>query len=156
MNDERVSLSNPSASALQAQIDLKASPERVFAAWTRAEELPRWFGPRKGGHLQVDRFEPSVGGDYDVTMVFADGDRAQITGRYLELDPPRRIVLTWAWHDEGGLPSEETLVTVDLLPTEDGTRLTLLHERFAAVADRDNHAQGWATGLVRLDAYLNA
>ena len=154
MNDAPVSFETPSASALQAQIDLKASPERVYAAWTRAEEFSRWFGPRKGGHLLVDRFEPAVGGDYDVTMVFADGDRAQMTGRYLELDPPRKIVLTWVWH-EGGKPSEETLVTVDLLPTEGGTRLTLLHERFANVADRDNHQQGWPGVLARLDAYLN-
>lgn len=151
--EARVAFETPDDATLRARIEIRASPERVYAAWTRPEILPTWFGPRSGGRLQIDRFEPQVGGAYDVTMVFADGDRARMTGEYRELDPPRRIAMTWRW-DESGAPSEETLVTVDLVPTETGTALTLVHARFATPAMRDQHQSGWGPLLQRLALVL--
>ena len=153
MIEERVTFSNPSDTVLRAMIEIKTTPERVYEAWTRPDVLPKWFGPRSGGHLQVDRFEPTVGGGYDVTMVFADGDRAQMIGEYRELDPPKRIVMTWQWTEDAA-PSAETLVTVDLAPSETGTHLTLTHERFPTTADRDQHQQGWGPLLDRLAVLL--
>ena len=80
MTEDRVTFQNPSDSTLRAQIDINAAPERVYAAWTQSADFPTWFGPRTGGHLQVDRFDCAIGGGFDVTMVFADGDRAQMVG----------------------------------------------------------------------------
>ncbi len=155
MTEERVKFLNLSDSALRADIEIKASPERVYAAWTNVEELVKWFGPPNGkGRLHVDRFDCTVGGNYDVTMVFDDGDRVQLTGSYKELDPFNRIVLTWTWA-EGPMSSQETLVTVDLSPTPQGTHLTLVHERFATLEGRDAHHEGWGPVLDRLASVLS-
>jgi uncharacterized protein YndB with AHSA1/START domain len=154
MTDELVKFHTLSDSAIRAEIELKAAPERVYAAWTRPERLLKWFGPRAGGSLEVDHFDCSVGGRYDVIMVFADGDRVPFVGKYLELDPPKKIVFTWQW-TEGPTISSETLVTVDLAPSDVGTHLTLTHERFASAEARDSHREGWEPLLSRLASILN-
>ncbi len=156
MNDERVTMEEPSETTLKAKIEIKAAPEKVYAAWTKPERFSQWFGPPKGGgSLEVARFEPAIGGGYDVTMVFPDGDRVRLFGEYLELDPFDRIVFTWQWA-EGTDTSNETRVTVDLAPSPLGTQLTLTHERFLNSADRDQHESGWDPLLVRLaDTIVN-
>lgn len=153
MTDELVKFQTMGDSALKAEIEIKATPEKVYAAWTKAEQLPKWFGPRTGGSLQVDHFDCSVGGRYDVTMLFADGDRVQIVGKYQELDPPKKLVFTWQWTDSP-TTSNETLVTVDLVPTAIGTHLTLTHERFLSAEARSQHQQGWGPLLERLASIL--
>ena len=156
MIDHPTTLQSPSDTAIQAQIELKATPERVYAAWTQPEQFRQWFGPRKGT-LQVDCFECAVGGRYDVVLLFDDGDRVRLDGEYCELDAPRRIVFTWHWTegtDRGGDRSYETLVTINLAPSDLGTRLTLKHERFLTPDSRDDHGQGWTSMFDLLATYL--
>ncbi len=153
MPDELVTFETLSDTALKARIEIKTTPDKVYAAWTQPELLPKWFGPRSGGNLQIDRFDCSVGGAYDVTMMFSDGDRVQIFGKYLELDPPKKIVLTWQSTDTPAT-AHETLVTVDLIPSERGTHLTLTHEHFISAEVRSRHEQGWGPLLLRLASTL--
>ena len=153
MTDQLVTFQTLSDSAIQAEIELKATPTKVYAAWTQPELFVKWFGPRAEGRLQVDHFDCSVGGRYDVTMVFADGDRVQLVGTYQELDPPKKIVFTWQWADSPTI-SKETLVTVDLTPSAVGTLLTLTHERFLSTEARNDHRQGWEPLLARLASLL--
>ena len=155
MTDALVTFQTLSDSAIKGQIELKASPSKVYDAWTKPELLSKWFGPSSGGSLLVDQFNCSVGGLYDVTMLFADGDRAQITGKYLELEPPKKIVFTWQWMDGSAL-SNETLVTVDLVPSDVGTLLTLTHERFISDKARNDHGEGWESLLPRLASALTS
>ena len=151
--NEKVTFQTLGESALQAEIEIKAPLAKVYAAWTDPTQLPRWFGPRADGRLQIDHFDCTVGGRYDLTMIFADGDRVQIVGAYQELDPPKKIVFTWQWSESPGM-SSETLITVDLAPTSAGTHLTLKHERFVSADDRDLHRSGWEPILYRLAAVL--
>lgn len=44
--------------------------------------------------------------------------------------------MTWTWQSE---PEEESLLTVTLRPSNDGTELQLTHERFPNVEERDSH-----------------
>jgi len=154
MINERVQCQNLSDSAMRAEIDIKAAPHKVYAAWTQPEQFVKWFGPRTSGSVEVGHFDCTVGGSYDVTMVFDDGDRVQLFGAYQELDPPKKIVLTWQWKNSP-TSSNETLVTVDLMPSDLGTRLTLTHERFLTPEARDSHHQGWEPILVRLASILS-
>ena len=59
---------------------------------------------------------------------------------------------TWSWDGEDA----ETLVTIELAPGEDGTRLDLVHEGFADDSVRDEHVQGWSDCLDRLPGWLAA
>lgn len=155
MTDALVTFRSVGDTAIEAKIELKAPPDRVYAAWTRPDQFVKWFGPRADGKLLVDQFDCSVGGRYDVTMVFADGDRMQIVGAYRTLDPFTQIVFTWQWTESPAF-SRETLVTVDLTPSNVGTLLTLTHERFSDIEARNNHQQGWEPLLARLASILNS
>ena len=64
-------------------IHIAAEPDLVFDYFTSATALARWMGDR----AVVD---PRPGGQF--TIFF--GDR-RVQGRYLELDRPRRLVISW-------------------------------------------------------------
>ena len=144
----------PSAGAAEPNISLtlhrviNAPVEAVYAAWTEPELLRCWLAP---GSATVVRAvaEPEVGGTFLVEIRGADGRRWLTRGRYREVVPHRRLVLTWRW--EGS--DVETLVTVEFEPETGGrTRLTLTHSRFAQEEARDEHVQGWTGCLAKLEA----
>jgi uncharacterized protein YndB with AHSA1/START domain len=134
--------------ALKIERVLAASPDEVFAAWTTPERMAAWMSPAGHAEAEVD-LRP--GGAFRITMV---GEDLQIdhTGAYLELDPPRRLVFTWISPYTGPEPS---LVTVELLPHDGGTRLVLVHERLPAEVV-DSHRSGWGAMFERLAAALPA
>jgi uncharacterized protein YndB with AHSA1/START domain len=129
---------------VKADIDLTVSyphpPDRVWAALTSSEAIAEWLMPND--------FKPVVGHHFTLRTrprpVFGfDGIvRCEVT----ELDPPRRMVWSWA----GG--SIDTTVTFTLEPTPDsGTRLRMHQEGFAGLGGQFTRrvlASGWP-GLLR-------
>ncbi len=99
-----------------------APAERVFDAWLDPDLLPRWmFGGDEAVRFDLD---PKVGGTFAFVVV-QDGAELAHTGRYLEIDPPRRLAFTWA------IPSEspdEDVVTVEIVPVDGGCDVTVSHE----------------------------
>jgi uncharacterized protein YndB with AHSA1/START domain len=79
-------------------------------------------------------------------------------GTYREVDPPRRIVLTWTWVE--GLPGAPpdgatSLVTFALEPEGTGTRLTLTHEALPDADTAKGHAEGWSEALEKLATLID-
>ena len=73
-------------------------------------------------------------------------------GRYLDLQPPRRLVFSYGWEDDlMGVPPESTLVEIDLRTHPDGTMLTLTHRLLPDQA-AEQHWLGWDHFLRRLAA----
>lgn len=133
--------------SLQIERVLPAPPEDVFAAWTTPDRMARWMSPDGAAEADAD---PRVGGAFRVVM--GRNERLEHTGEYLEVDPPRRLVFTWASPYTGPGPS---VVTVELHPHEDGTRLVLTHEQLPAEAV-DGHRNGWGTMLDMLAEAVRA
>lgn len=150
MTESRVKFREVGATTLQAELQIRTSPEKVYIAWTQQDHFVKWFGPRDRGLLEVNHFDCSVGGGYHVTMTFSDGERVQLVGGFEELDPPHKIVFTWQWKEGPSSASGPTLVTVDLKPNDLGTLLTLTHERFPTEESRNRHQYGWGPVLDRL------
>jgi uncharacterized protein YndB with AHSA1/START domain len=65
-------------------------------------------------------------------------------GRFIELDPPKRLVIAYGWRDNlMGVPPESTTVEIRLSEDEPGrTTLTLIHRGIPAGVVED-HQQGW-------------
>jgi len=135
---------------LRLERQIAAPPERVFAAWTQAEGLTRWFGPTQEHSVRVHELDVRVGGRYRLEMLHSSGRSSVVFGTYQEITPPRRLVFTWMWENEN--LKAETLVTVLVEPEGKGSRLVVLHERFSNTEEREKHNQGWTGCLDRLEA----
>ena len=131
---------------------LNARPEKVYAAWTDAAQLMRWFGPADTvpGSVEAD-MDVRAGGRYRVRFKTQNGEQHQVGGVYQEVVPNERLVFSWAWHST---PERESLVTVTMKADGDATILTLLHEKFFDQAAADGHRRGWTGTLDKLEAYF--
>jgi uncharacterized protein YndB with AHSA1/START domain len=100
----------------------------VFDAWTRPELLKRWWAPKSFG---VSLFECEsdlrVGGTYRYAFGRDPKNPEVFSGRYLEVNPPSRLVLTQLYErmSEAG----EVVVTATFEESQGSTRLTL-HQLF--------------------------
>lgn len=124
---------------LEYETRIAASPETIFEFFTDPSKMVEWMGteatldPRPGG---VCRINPS--------------GHAVMSGEYVEVDPPRRLVFTWGW--ENGLfstPPQSTVVEVSLEADGKETVVRLSHRRLPAESV-GFHAAGWDHYLPRL------
>lgn len=139
------------APSLTLKRRFKASPEKVFAAWTDPTLLMRWIGPPDIENVSAE-CDARVGGAYRFVMRGADGETHEVSGVYREVAPNERLVFTWAWRST---PERQSLVTVAIRPDGDGAVLTLTHEQFADAEARDRHEHGWGGSLDRLEGLLS-
>jgi uncharacterized protein YndB with AHSA1/START domain len=130
---------------------LKAPPAKVYAAWTDATQLARWFGPANVSVVRAEA-DARVGGSYRIVMRTADGEEHNVGGVYREVMPDEKLIFTWAWRST---PERESLVTVALKPDGEGTLLTLTHEKFFDDEARQRHEHGWIGSLDKLEAYCS-
>jgi uncharacterized protein YndB with AHSA1/START domain len=100
----------------------------VFDAWTKPELLKRWWAPKSFG---VTLFECEsdlrAGGTYRYAFGRDPKNPEVFSGRYLEVDPPSRLVLTQLY--ERMAEAGEAVVTATFQETQGKTRLTL-HQLF--------------------------
>jgi uncharacterized protein YndB with AHSA1/START domain len=144
-SDERV---------LKLERRLEAKPDQVFAAWIEPKQLVQWFGP-EGMTVPKHEIDPRVGGKWMTTMQGADGQEHTVSGVYREIDRPRRLVFTWAWHD-GGKRGHETEVIVEFRPDGNGTLMTLTQHSFEDERSRGMHDHGWSSSFNDLARHLQA
>jgi uncharacterized protein YndB with AHSA1/START domain len=141
---------DPTTIGIELQRRFRASPERVFRAWTQPRALREWWCPPGwvAGEIELD---VRVGGSYCIRMSRVGEVRSvAVRGQFLEVRPPERLVYTWCW--EGAFTHiSETLVTLELRGSEGDTLLTLRHEKFADAAVLQQHRTGWIAACNRLD-----
>jgi uncharacterized protein YndB with AHSA1/START domain len=121
---------------------MRASPRALYTSFTTGWE--GWFALE--GTLLAD---PVPNGQL-FFVVEHDGKRHPHYGRFLKLEPDRKVELTWLT-GKGGTDGAETVLTVDLEPRAEGCRLTLTHRGFYDQARADHHGQSWEQILARLD-----
>ena len=129
---------------------IKAPPAKVYAAWTEAEKLVKWFGPHETipGSVKAE-MDVRVGGKFRARFKTIDGEHHEVGGVYREVVPDQRLQFTWAWHTT---PERESLVTILIRPDGAGTMLTLLHEQLFDQKAADGHKHGWTGTLDKLEA----
>lgn len=96
----------------------RASPARVYAAWTDPEALPRWFGPDSLS-CRTHAIDVREGGVWRFDMT-GEGQLFANRHRWTTLVPHRRIEFLM---DDGSDDRPPMIVQVTLSPEGAGTRL---------------------------------
>ena len=130
---------------------IKAAPEKVYEAWTRPEQMTRWWGVTENHKPPVAETDLRVGGRFRVQFWDPKNEHHSVSGTYREVVPNRKLSFSWAWQST---PERESLVTIDLNPVADGTMLTLTHEQFYDQTACDDHRVGWERALDNLEKAL--
>ncbi len=124
---------------------MSASPSAIFRAWT--QEFDTWFAAP--GAI---RMRPVEGEPYWFETVH-EGARHPHYGRFLVLQPDAVIEQTWVT-GQNGTEGVETVVRLELIAHQSGTRVRLTHSGFASQQSAHNHRDSWPRILHHLDETL--
>lgn len=94
----------------------RATPERLFDAFTDPAKLAKWWGP-EGWQTTTEAFELRAGGAWRHTMRGPAGEAFPNEDRFVEVDRPRRLVI-----EHVSAPRHRKTITFE--PEAGGTRLT--------------------------------
>jgi uncharacterized protein YndB with AHSA1/START domain len=121
------------------EVAIAAPAEVVYRLLTTVDGLKRWIAADA-----VVEAEP--GG----TLRWTHENGATMIGRFVELEPPRRLVFSYGWEgDLMGLAPEASTVEIDLEEHAGGTVLRLSHRGIPPGVVED-HRRGWVYFLGRL------
>jgi len=137
---------------LRLERTFAAPREVVYRLLSDPVELATWWGPI-GFTVPAIDFEPVVGRSYRIAMRPPDGDVFHLSGEFLEVERPRRLVFTFLW-DPPHADDRPTTVTIDLEDPASGTTLRLDHGVFATAERHALHEAGWTESLQRLEQLL--
>ncbi len=153
---------DPEGLALVIVSELAAPPERVWQVWVDPRQLERWWGPPTWP-ATFEEHEPVVGGRSSYYMTGPDGTKARGWWRFVALDEPRSLELEDGFSDESGEPNDAMPrigMTVELAPSETGTRMTVTSR--CATTDQLQRLldmgmlEGFTQATEQLDALLAA
>jgi uncharacterized protein YndB with AHSA1/START domain len=115
------------------EMAIEAPAATVWELLTTAEGLVRWVGP-----------EATAVAEPGGALRWMHPDGATVVGRFVELEPPRRLVFTYGWEDgRMGVAPGSTTVVIELTEREGVTTLRLEHHGLPP-AVVDDHQRGWA------------
>jgi uncharacterized protein YndB with AHSA1/START domain len=116
-----------------------APRERVFHAFTDAEAIKQWWGPRYLTNI-VDELDARPGGRWRIVQRAPDGTEHGFHGVYHASVRPERLVRTFEYE---GMPGHVLMETVVFESTGDGTKVTT-QSVFQSKAARDGMMQAGA------------
>ena len=144
MVDQQVRVPDLSARPYELTVErvMAASPDLLYLAWTQGFDI--WLAEPSSVRMRPEVNEPF----YFETL--HEDTRRPHYGRFLRLEPGRRVELTWMTGDEG-TEGAETVVRVEFVKQPRGIRLRLQHSGFRDETTRDRHRAAWPEILKRLD-----
>jgi uncharacterized protein YndB with AHSA1/START domain len=136
---------------------IAAPPETVFRAWIDPKHLAEWWGP-KGFTNPVCQVDARMGGAIYIHMRAPDGVVYPMTGRFVEIDRPHRLVFVTAAIDGEGRPMFQVLNTVSFTRLDGGTEISLVARVTGTTPAAPQYlagmSQGWSQSLDRLAALV--
>jgi len=124
-------------STFECSIDIDAAPKVVFGYFTDPVAILEWIGD----HAVLDA---QPGGEFTL-----DIEGIPVRGRYVHVEAPERIVVTWGHAGSATMPPESTEVEFTFVPTSSGTHVKVAH-RLLPDEHAASHQVGWPMFLDRL------
>jgi uncharacterized protein YndB with AHSA1/START domain len=140
---------------LRIERTFRSPAAAVFAAWTSADLLRRWWPAGSGWDTPVAEVDVRVGGRLRLVMRNPDGAEFGGEGHYVEINAPERLVFTWRW-DPGlpGLGEGVQRVEVSFIENPDSTTTVVLVNHGLTEPEEQSHREGWQLSFDNLDQVL--
>ncbi len=107
--EKKATITTPSERVIVIEREFDAPREKVFAALTSPELIPKWWG-LDATETVVEEMDVTPGGRWRFVERDPDGSvRAAFRGVYREIDAPRRIVQTFEFEGMPGHVSVEEM-----------------------------------------------
>lgn len=127
---------------------LKASPEKIFRAFTEANALASWLPPY-GFLCSVHEINVQVNGTYRMSFQnFSTGNSHSFGGKYVDIKPNEFLKYTDEF-DDPNLPGQMT-TSVWLQKVSVGTELKIVQEGIPAAIPLEMCYLGWQESLEKL------
>jgi len=144
---------------------INASPEKLYHAFTNPTSLEQWQAP---GDMtgKVHRFDLRVGGGYEMSLFYPATDKTsrgktagkedRFKARFVELDPPTKIVEAVTFDSPDPAFSGEMTMEVTFEPEGPGTRVTIVFKNIPAGINPKDNETGTELSLEKLARYIES
>ena len=137
-----------------------AAPDTLYRAFVDPAALMAWLPP-KGMSGRVLLFEPWDGGRYRIELRYDGAGAGKTTarsdisaGRFLALEPGRRIVQSVQFESDDPRYAGEMIVTWSLDPAPGGTTVTVTAANVPSGISAADHEAGLASSLENLARFV--
>jgi uncharacterized protein YndB with AHSA1/START domain len=124
-------ITTPSDREIRIERIFNAPRDRVWRAYTEPELVAQWWG--RGNKLVIERLELERGGHWRFVEHSKDGVHG-FEGRFREVTPPERIVMTFEWD---GMPGYVAVETAEFEDLADGRTKIIATSLFHTTEERD-------------------
>lgn len=139
-----------------------APVEMVWQAWTKAENIAKWWGP-KGFNTTVKQHDFREGGKWEYVMIDESGNEYPAIGVFKEIVLHKKISSSDEFGDFQSASEKFDFPKVKLFTTlfesmGEQTKLTLIYDH-ASMIEKEKHIKlgvigGWNTSLDKLEHYI--
>lgn len=127
---------------------IKATPEKIFRAFTEPKALSFWLPPY--GYLcVVHQMDQHIGGSYKISFTnFSTGNEHSFGGKFLEIKPNESLKYTDKFENPN-LPGE-MITSIWLKKVSCGTELKVVQEGIPSAIPTEMCYLGWQESLEKL------
>jgi uncharacterized protein YndB with AHSA1/START domain len=137
-----------SSNSVSLQRVIKATPEKVYRAFTEKNAISSWLPPY-GFLCTVQEMDVKVGGTYKMTFHnFSTGNGHSFGGKYLEIKPNEFLKYTDIF-DDPNLPGEMT-TSVWFKKVLVGTEIKIVQDGIPSAIPLEMCYLGWQESLEKL------
>lgn len=128
---------------------INSTPERVFEAFAKQEQLDKWMCRDAASHvIKYLKFDFREGGGFTLDIAMPRGEKYLQLGTYKEIVRPEKIVFLWEGEHYNAIGERigelrGTVVTFEFLKHGNATELILTHEFLPTEDEFKNHKGGW-------------
>jgi uncharacterized protein YndB with AHSA1/START domain len=133
-------LQTPNSDEIVSEIWIAAPRERIFQALVDPLQVVQWWGQAGIYRCTKSESDLRVGGAWRSIGLDGSGREFEITGEYLEVDPPRLLSSTWIATWTG---NAKTKIRWELEPAEKGTLVRIRHSGVATHPEIAQAYRGW-------------
>ncbi len=133
----KTAITTPSDTEIRIERTIDAPRDLVWEAYTDAELLTQWLGPREMS-MTVEEYDVRPGGSYRFTHRDAEGNEFVFFGDILEVEEPNRLARTFAWE---GMPGKQSIERAEFEELDDGRTRIVVVSTFDSKEDRDGMLQ---------------